>query len=145
MRVSDLLRRSGKKVVTCSVNNTIRDAAFFIIDNKVGALPVIDGSGGALVGIFSERDIAKAVAYRGEIAMEQSISEVMTRKVIVIGPDETVKNAMRIMGNETIRHLPVVEGGKLLGVISQRDVLKAALEDTQLELSVLRDVARTKI
>ena len=100
---------------------------------------------GALVGILSERDIARAVAEKHGSVVGMKVADLMTRDVTVIAPDESAKKAMLKMVRHTIRHLPVTSDGKLIGVISQRDVLKAILDDTELEVGVLRDVALTKI
>jgi CBS domain-containing protein len=140
MTVQDLLTRKSSKVITCGEAGSIREAAQRITENRVGALPVV-GPEGALLGILSERDVARAAAERSGTLEGVTVAEFMTREVTVVAPEASVKDAMRTMGRLTIRHLPVTSGGKLLGVISQRDVLKAILDDTQLEVNVLRDVA----
>lgn len=144
MKVQELLKRKSSKVITCSQEDTAQGAARLITDHSVGALPVTDRKG-KLVGILSERDLARALASGGADAPKTTVAELMTCEVTVIGPEDSVKEAMRTMGRLTIRHLPVIREGALLGVISQRDVLKAILDDTQLEVSVLRDVARTRV
>ena len=145
MTVADLLKRKQGKVITCGEANNVGEAAELITRNSVGALPVTEGKTVKIVGIISERDIARALSEHGAAASAKPVTDLMTRDVTVIGPDESVKQAMRTMGRLTIRHLPVVQEGNLLGVISQRDVLKAILDDTQLEVDVLRDVAMKKL
>ena len=144
MKVQDLLKRKDSKVITCREESTVEEAARLITKHSVGALPVTERTG-ALVGILSERDVARAVAENGTAAAGMAVADLMTRDVKVIGPEDSVKEGVRRMGRLTIRHLPVLGDGKLLGVISQRDVLKAILDDTQLEVNVLRDVALTKL
>lgn len=144
MNVQDLLKRKTPKVITCGPADNAQEAARLITENSVGALPVMDRNN-KLVGILSERDLARALSEGGDRSSKMSVADLMTRNVTVIGPEESVKKAMGIMGRLTIRHLPVMQEDELLGVISQRDVLKAILDDTQLEVSVLRDVARTKL
>ena len=143
MKVQELLNRKDSKVITCRAESTVGEAAQLITEHSVGALPVTERTG-ALVGILSERDVARAVAEKGTAAAGMAVADLMTRDVKVIGPEDSVKEGMRRMVRLTIRHLPVLGDGKLLGVISQRDVLKAILDDTQLEVNVLRDVVLTK-
>lgn len=144
MKISDLLKRKGSRLFTCGAATSVGEASQLIYQNHIGALPVTDDAG-KLSGIFTERDLAKAVAKKGKAAVDVKISEFMTGNVTVVTPDSSVREALRTMGTLTIRHLPVVEGGKLIGVISQRDVLKAILDDTELEVGVLRDVALRKL
>jgi CBS domain-containing protein len=146
MKVNELLKKKRSKVtklITCGPDDTLERAAQLITEHGVGALPVTDRMG-KLLGILSERDVARALAQQGAQAAVAAVADLMTRNVTVIGPGDSVREAMRTMARLTIRHLPVLQHGALLGVISQRDVLRAVLDDAQLEIGVLRDVALAK-
>ncbi|MDW7708957.1 MAG: CBS domain-containing protein [Deferrisomatales bacterium] len=144
MKVSELLRKKKtQRVFTCSPDDSIQRVAQLVTEHRVGALPVTDPMG-KLLGILSERDLARALAERGDQAAGAVVADFMTRDVTVMGPGDSLRDAMRTMGRLSIRHLPVIQGGALLGVLSQRDVLKAVLDDAQLEIGVLRDVALSR-
>ncbi|MHB8765830.1 MAG: CBS domain-containing protein [Deferrisomatales bacterium] len=143
MTVKDLAKRKAGRLLTCKPEDSAERAAQLLTEHEIGALPVTDARG-KLVGIVSERDLARGLAQLGGKAAALAVRELMTAEVTVCSPGESVREAMRTMGRLNIRHLPVVEGGELVGLISQRDVLKAILDDTQLEVNVLRDVARAK-
>lgn len=144
MKVQELLKRQTGKLVTCRSRDTIHTAAALMADKKIGALPVM-ADDGALAGILSERDISRGVAERSSALAALTVGDLMTRDVVSCKPDDSVKEAMTTMFRLHIRHLLVLEGGRLTGVISQRDVLSAVLQETQLEVNVLRDYARAKV
>lgn len=143
MKVTELLKKKRAKLITCGPDDTLQHAAELVTEHGVGALPVTDRMG-KLLGILSERDLARALARKGAQAPTTAVADLMTRNVTVVSPGDSVRDAMRIMARQTIRHLPVLQNGALLGVISQRDVLKAVLDDAQMEIGVLRDVALAK-
>ena len=143
MKVQELLKRQTGKLVTCRSRDTIHTAANLMADKKIGVLPVQD-DGGTLVGVISERDVSRGVGERGTGLAALSVSDLMTRDVVTCKPDDSLKEAMSTMSRRHIRHLLVLDGGELTGVISQRDVLNAVLQETQLEVNVLRDYARAK-
>ena len=143
MKVHELLKRQSGKLITCRSRDTIHTVAALMTDKKIGALPVQDDAG-KLIGILSERDISRGVAERGAGLASLSVGDLMTKDVVSCKPDDSVKEAMSTMSRRHIRHLLVLEGGALTGVISQRDVLNAVLQETQLEVNVLRDYARAK-
>jgi CBS domain-containing protein len=144
MQVRDLLK--GKKVdriFTVRPDDTIADAASVLKEHKIGALPVCQADG-KLVGVISERDVLRGLVENGAAVLSLRVSELMTRNVIVCRPADTVREAMAMMSRSHVRHLPVMEEEHLRGIISQRDVMKAQLEQTQLEVNVLRDYAMVK-
>jgi len=140
MTVLGLLNRHDAKIISVRPEDTVETAATLLTSNNIGALPVRDGDGG-LVGVLSERDIVHALAETSDRLREMLVESLMTRDVITCRPADTVKEVMEIMRHRHIRHLPVVEEGKLVGVISQRDVMENRLEQAELEKNVLRDVA----
>ncbi len=145
MKVSELQRKSPVvRPITCAPGSTLEAAAQLMAERNIGALPVTDREN-RVIGMISERDVSRAVAAKGTAAPALKVEECMSRDVVTCKPADTVRSAMVNMSRRSVRHLPVVEDGKLVGVIGQRDVLRALLEDAQLEVSVLRDVARVRV
>ena len=140
MIVQDILKRRDRSVVTIRPEDTIETAATLMTSHNIGALPVRDGDG-ALVGVMSERDIVRAFAAKGGQVLTLRVRDLMTRDVVTCAPADDVKRARQLMAQRHIRHLPVVEEGALCGMISSRDVMEGHLEETELEVNVLRDYA----
>ncbi|GAB4276676.1 MAG: CBS domain-containing protein [Deferrisomatales bacterium] len=143
MKVRDLLRKQSGKLVTCRPDTSVPEVAALLTEKRIGAVPVL-GEKQRLVGVLSERDLARGIAEYGAQVIELAVRDLMTREVTVCAPADSVREAMFTMSRLHIRHLPVVDEGALVGIISQRDVLKALLDQTELEVSVLRDYARAK-
>jgi CBS domain-containing protein len=108
----------------------------------IGALVVI-GSDQRVAGIISERDIIRVLADCGAVALEQAVEQVMTRKLVTCSRAETVTNVMELMTAGKFRHLPVVEEGRLIGIVSIGDVVKHRVQAIEFESSILRDYIRT--
>ena len=130
--VRQLLQAKGNMVHSVTPDSTVFDALERMSAYDVGALMVLSGS--ELVGIFSERDYARKVILMGRASKETLVREVMTDDLITITPDATVGDCMNLMTGNRIRHLPVVENGQLVGVVSIGDVVKAIM--TQQELMI---------
>jgi CBS domain-containing protein len=137
MLIAHVLREKGAAVHTLSVEASLRHAAQELNTHKVGALVVIDLEG-ELVGVVSERDIVREVAKRGADAMDEKVSAVMTRKVITAGLDETIDECLERMTDRRIRHLPVVEAGKLVGIISIGDLVKHRIAAVEAEAAAMQ-------
>lgn len=120
-----LNQKKHQGVISITPNRPIYDALVILAEYKIGALAVIRD--GELVGIFSERDYAREVVLKGRSSKTTTVSEVMTAEVITARPDDSVEKAMDIMLERRIRHLPVVEHGKMLGMLSIGDVLKETI------------------
>ncbi|TDE08375.1 cyclic nucleotide-binding/CBS domain-containing protein [Jiangella asiatica] len=116
MRVAEIMTSA---TVTDSTTGTLRNAAEQMWRQQLGSLVIVDGD--ALVGIITERDVLRAMA-RGADPDIEPISDVMTRDVITVSPDTHVRDAARLMAQHWIRHLPIVDAGRLVGILSQRDV-----------------------
>jgi CBS domain-containing protein len=142
MFVRQLLTRTKLQLVTCGPDDTIQKAATSLSDERIGALPVMEYA--TMVGIISERDVCRGVALHGKAAAALRVRDLMTPDVAVCRLDDSAKDAMRTMLHRHIRHLPVMEDGDLVGMISLRDVLAAAVDEARLEAEVLRDLARSK-
>lgn len=115
-----------QEVVNVSPDHVVYDALIIMADKHIGALAVIDGS--KLVGIFSERDYAREVTLKDKSSKSTKIQDVMTSKLIFGQADELVDSAMNTMSNKRIRHLPVMDGDNLLGMLSIGDLVKATIE-----------------
>jgi len=136
MTIASLLSKKGVKVVTIGPQDTIRQALGRLAEHNIGALVVVDGQGG-LVGIVSERDIVRALA-RTEAILVEPIAAIMTRDVIIGTPQDDLVAVGNTMTEHRFRHLPIVEGGRLVGIISLGDVVKAQRDQYQGEVDTLQ-------
>jgi CBS domain-containing protein len=136
MNIQHVLATKGTNVVTIRPEQTIREALATLVGHNVGALVVVDHTG-ALRGILSERDILRSVA-RNEGVFSQHVSDLMTTDVIVGIPQDDLGTVAHTMTEKRIRHIPVVEHGKLLGIVSIGDVVKAQRNELQGEVDTLQ-------
>ncbi len=134
--VRDVLADKGKKVVTVSPDSTILEALSIMKAESIGAVLVVDDAG-EIAGILSERDYARKVVLDGKSSKDTAVSEIMTTKLAVIGPDNTVEEAMALMSEKRCRHLPVLEDGRLCGIISIGDVVRAVIQDKEVLINQL--------
>jgi CBS domain-containing protein len=127
----------GKKSGALSVapNASVYDALKLMAEHDVGSLVVLDGE--RLAGIFSERDYARKVILFGKSSRETEVREIMTDKVMCVRPDATMKECMTLMTEKRVRHLPVVDGKKVVGMISIGDAVKETIEDQQQTIAQL--------
>lgn len=128
--VNDLLKIKGNQVWSIEYNVTIKDALQLMAQKDVGALPVVKNE--QLVGIFSERDYTRKMAQLENCTMTAPVSESMTSKVLYVGLSNSIEDCMKLMTEKHIRHLPVLEGGKMVGMVSIGDLVKA-INTTQTE------------
>ena len=140
MKVADILKGKGSGVLTVTPSDTIGALAQRLRLAGVGAM-VVSRGGDSLDGIISERDITYALPARGSSLHEVRVSELMTKTVITCSPEDGVAEVAKIMITRRIRHLPVKDDSRLVGLISIGDVLKARLSEVELEANVLRDIA----
>lgn len=123
--IRHILEVKGHDLWSISSNASVFDALRMLSDKDVGALIVIDEA--QMVGILSERDYARKVVLLGKTSRDTKVEEIMSKKVFTIHPDQTLEEAMELMTNKHIRHLPVVEDERVLGIISLGDVVKAII------------------
>jgi CBS domain-containing protein len=135
LRVSYLLAFKGKNVWSVGPDEPVLEAIRLMADKHIGALPVIRN--GELVGIVSERDYARKVILMGRSSSETPVAQIMSTPVKTISPDDAVQRCMEIMTEQRIRHLPVVERGRVIGIISIGDLVKAVIDEQQNTISHL--------
>src|SRR5262245_51008315 len=132
MTVQVVLSAKGTDVVTIEPTATIGAAAEMLATKRIGAL-VVTGAEQRVIGIVSERDIVHVIALRGAQVLEQPLTEIMTRKVTTCGPSDTISSIMERMTIGKFRHVPVVDQGRLAGIISIGDVVKHRLQEMEFE------------
>jgi CBS domain-containing protein len=142
MTVKAILSNKGSEVTTIEPTATLAEAVALLAARRIGAV-VVTGAERRVIGILSERDIVRTLAERGAGALSASVSESMTRKVVTCGAAETVSEIMGRMTAGHFRHVPVLEQGKLVGIVSIGDVVKWRLEEMERESAALRDYIRT--
>ena len=125
---AELLASYAKPLCTVAPDATVFDALHILAKNEIGALAVIDDQG-KLMGIVSERDYTRKVALQGKNSRDAKVADIMTSEVLVVSPKTRARECMAMMSSRKIRHLPVVDGDKLLGVLSIRDLLDAIIAD----------------
>lgn len=127
--VRQLLESKRLGVVSVMSSSSVFDALKVMADREIGAVVVIDD--GHLAGIFSERDYARKVVLQGKSSKDTPVREIMTEKVVCVRPEQTVEDCMGLMTDRRIRHLPVLDHKKVIGVISIGDVVKEMLSDKE--------------
>ena len=137
MKVATILQAKGNAVVTTHPNRKVGALVARLNAEHIGAMIVIDND--IIVGIVSERDIVQALAAHRSEVMDLAVHEIMSSSVITCTSEDTIKKVMQVMTERRVRHLPVLDGGALAGIISIGDVVKNRLENLELEASVLRD------
>lgn len=136
MFVAEILKTKGNAVFSIAPERTVADACAALEERRVGALVVCDGD--RVAGVFSERDVVRALAADGAAALNRPVADYMTAKVIFAEPKEEMSALMSRMTDRRIRHLPVLEGDRLIGVISIGDVVKCQIAEHAQEADSLR-------
>jgi CBS domain-containing protein len=143
MTVKAILSRKGNDVITIEPAVTLSAAVNILAEHRIGALVVVAGADEQVAGILSERDIVRALAQRGPGALQEAVGQVMTRRVVTCTESDTVAALMERMTQGKFRHLPVVERGKLVGLVSIGDVVKHRLGEMEHESNALREYILT--
>ena len=138
MSIESILRRKGTEVTTIAPEASTKSAVDWLRAKNIGALVV--ASGNAVLGLISEREIVHAFSRYGEAAASMPVKEIMQYGVTTVSPDESVNRVMNLMTRHRVRHMPVLRGGNLAGIVSIGDVVKYRMEELELETNVLRDV-----
>jgi CBS domain-containing protein len=138
MTIAAVLSNKGREVATISQNASLGQAASELAKRRIGALVVLDGSGG-VAGILSERDIVSCLAAHGDSGLlERPVSEAMTAPAITVLPSDMVMSALALMTARRIRHLPVLQDGRLAGLVSIGDLVKYRIEHIEREAEAMR-------
>jgi CBS domain-containing protein len=135
--VKDLLEGKAREVWSIEPQATVHRALELMAEKNVGALPVVEG--GRLVGMISERDHARKVTLKGKSSLATSVREVMSSPVIMVSLDTTIEQCMGLVTTQRVRHLPVMENGQLIGIVSIGDILKATITDQQVLIQDLEN------
>lgn len=137
MIVASILNTKGRDVFSVTPEMNVQDAARFLRDKGVGAALVMSANG-APAGVFSERDLVNAVADQGSTALGLSVDALMTRDVLTCSPHDPIASVMNTMTERRVRHLPVVDGGAVVGVVSIGDVVKSRIAEAETEAEALK-------
>ena len=136
LQVKHLLAEKGSQVHAIGADDPVLAAIQTMADHYVGALLVMRGD--ELVGIVSERDYARKIVLKGRSSSATPVRDIMTAPVITIGPNDTVDTCMRLCTDSRVRHLPVVEGGKVIGIVSIGDLVKAVISEQSVQIEQLQ-------
>jgi CBS domain-containing protein len=139
MTIKAILKNKAKAVLTIGVFETVGDAMDTMVEHKIAALVLTNGD--KVVGVVSERDILKAISDHGVSILNGPVGHIVGDPLVTVSPEETTRRVMKMMTHSRIRHLPVMENGQLVGIVSVGDIVKYRLEELEMESTVLRDLA----
>jgi len=143
MLIADVLRHKGHEVMTVHTTDLVAAAVRKLADRKIGAL-VVEDQWMKWVGIFSERDFVNAIADRGAGALNLQVQALMTSPIVFCRPSDRIDAALATMTVGRIRHLPVIDGSELKGIVSIGDLVKYRLDEKELEANVLLELSRMR-
>jgi CBS domain-containing protein len=141
MTISAILDRKGREVLSVDAGTSVRDAVGLLASRRIGAVPVTRDD--QVAGIFSERDVVYRFAEEGESILDKNVGDVMTAPAITVEPETTVLAALSQMTRRRIRHLPVVEGGRLTGIVSIGDLVAFRLNRIEEDAEAMRTYIQT--
>jgi CBS domain-containing protein len=141
--VRDLLRRKSGPIRYVAETDSVLDAVEQLVQHNISAVVVLDGS--ELIGIVTERDVARNVVLTGTPADATAVGEIMTRDVLFVRPEHTIEECMALMTERRIRHLPVLEGKRLIGILSIRDLVDALVSQKQFVIEQLENYITGRI
>ncbi len=143
MLISDVLRVKGRKVVKAAASDSVRDAVHSLAENRIGAV-VVEDQWMHLAGVFSERDFINAVASNGAAALGLRVRDLMSAPIIGCRSSDRIDAVLATMTLRKIRHVPVIDGEQLCGIVSIGDLVKHRLDEKELEANVLLDITRMR-
>lgn len=135
--VRDLIQQKGRQVWSVGPQTTVYDTLSLMAAKEIGAVLVVEAE--RPVGIFSERDYARQVVLKGKSSKDTPVREVMTARVVFVRPEQSIDDCMALMTDKRIRHLPVLEQGKVVGILSIGDVVKAVISEKQFLIEQLEN------
>lgn len=136
MTIARLIEGRSPDIVSCEANTLVREAAALLAEKRIGALPVLEH--GQVVGIFSERDVVYQLAGHGPAMLDDRVGAVMTAPAIAVEPGTDVLDALGLMTRRRIRHLPVVQDGRMVAFVSIGDLVKYRIERIESEAAAMR-------
>ncbi|MES2989033.1 MAG: CBS domain-containing protein [Pseudomonadota bacterium] len=136
MTIAAILGGKGHEVVSITADRSVAEAVQLLAGRRIGAVPVVQGD--AVLGIFSERDVIHSLERDGIAALDRRVSDVMTSPAIIVSPGESILAALALMTRRRIRHLPVIDGGKCVGVVSIGDLVKHRIDRIESEAEAMR-------
>ena len=137
MTIGAILSGKGPEVVTIDAGASIAAAVTLLAERRIGAVPVLDQ--GQVVGVFSERDVIRSLASQGPEALARPVRDGMTAPAVTVVPEQPVLSALSLMSRRRIRHLPVLDGGTLVGFVSIGDLVKFRIDRIEAEAAAMRD------
>lgn len=136
MTIATILSGKGHEVISVTAGQSVGEAVAILAERRVGALPVMDGA--RVAGVFSERDVIHAISAHGAAALACSVGEVMTAPAITVSPAEPAIGALSLMTRRRVRHLPVVDKGEVIGVVSIGDLVKYRIDRIEADAEAMR-------
>ncbi len=137
MTIAAILGDKGRDVVSAGPTQTVAEAISLLAAHRIGAVPVLEG--GKVIGVFSERDVIVGLASGDTAALRRTVSEVMTAPAVTVEPGDSVLGALSLMTRRRIRHLPVVQDGRVIGIVSIGDLVKYRIERIEADAAAMRD------
>lgn len=141
MTIAAILGDKGADVVSVAPDTTVAEAARLLDANRIGAMPVVES--GRVIGVFSERDVIRALAKDGAAALDQPVTRAMTAPAITAEPGHAVLGALTLMTQRRVRHLPVVESDTLIGIVSIGDLVKYRIDRIEADAAAMREYIQT--
>jgi CBS domain-containing protein len=142
MNISQILKAKGRAVATARPGATLSEIISRLAQKKIGAIVIVGGAG-EVVGIVSERDVIRQLGERGEAALKEPVSQAMTTSVISCQETSTLEEMMELMTQGRFRHVPVIEDGALVGIVSIGDIVKHHVAEVEMEVTAMRDYFAT--
>lgn len=137
MTIAAILSSKGAEVVSVAPDQTVADAVALLATRRIGAVPVLDGA--AVVGVFSERDVIYGLKDGDAAILARTVGEVMTAPAITVNPSDSVLGALSLMTRRRLRHLPVIDGGRIVGIVSIGDLVKHRIDRIESDAAAMRD------
>ncbi len=141
MTIGRLIQGREAAVLSCRTDTLVHEAIAMLAERQIGAMPVVDDGG--LAGMFSERDVIYGLHQHGPQVLSQTVGNVMTAPAVTVEPETTVLQALSLMTRRRIRHLPVLSGGTMVGLVSIGDLVKHRIDQIQSEAEVMRSYIQT--
>ena len=137
MTIAAILKGKGGAVTTLAADATVAEAVALLARERIGAVPVM--AGGVVAGIFSERDVIHSLQADGGAALDKRVEDLMTAPAVTVRPEDTAIGALALMTQRRIRHLPVMDEGRLIGLVSIGDLVKYRIDKIESDAAALRD------